>query len=89
MGKIPGLAAIKKTIIPIILSKTGRNFLYSILVMLKIIISIEKGKNTEPKYEIRLAIKAPVRLFETEIRKYPKLTTKTEKIKTKYQNFFL
>ena len=66
---MPGLAASKKIKKEIPNKMGGMNFLYSVLVTFNIIINIDKGKNTEPKYEILFAHNAISRPVDTDRKK--------------------
>ena len=64
MLRYPGLAAIKNTMILTANKIPEKTFLRLILHVSVIIINIESGRNTEPKYEILLASNASSRDFE-------------------------
>ena len=75
---MPGLAATRKTSMEIAIKMGGSGRLYLVLVTLNIIINIENGKNTEPRYEIRFAQRAKLKFGDMDKSVYPILTTKTD-----------
>ena len=75
---MPGEAAIKNTAIEMPRRIPGNHFLYSNFVILRIVIIIESGRNTEPRYETLFAHKAPFSVFEIESEKYPAFTMNTD-----------
>ena len=89
MFKIPGLAVTRKTRNATQIKTTGRRFLYVVFVTFKIIISIDNGKKTEPRYAIRLYQSAASRLYENARKVYPIFTTSTDENNKIIQVLFL